>query len=32
VNRFRDQGEVAYQPDDALSRAPTRPPSDMVDF
>jgi NAD+ synthase len=32
VNRFRDQGAVAYQPDDALSRAPVRPPSDLVDF
>jgi NAD+ synthase len=32
VNRFRDQGQVAYQPDEALSRTVGKVRSEAVDF
>jgi NAD+ synthase len=32
VNRFRDAGEAAYQPDEALARAVGQPRSDAIDF
>jgi NAD+ synthase len=32
VNRFRDGGETAYQPDEALNRAIGKPRADALDF
>jgi NAD+ synthase len=32
VNRFRDGGEVAYRPDEALNRAVGKPRADAFDF